>query len=85
MNRPLRTYQAIWLQLRTTQECVIEVLDPAFVPTLKSMIIKEKCRDVGFHLMNEVERFYLRFDWDGESKKLTVHLKSKHGLTQPCN
>lgn len=78
---PLRTYQGIWLKLRSEQRVVIELVDKVFYTRVKKMIIKEKCLDEGFKLINEVEKFRLSFSWNEEKKEMTVVLASKFGVT----
>lgn len=80
-KKPSRAYESIWKQLKKRQTCVLEVIDPIFVTRIKKMIIKEKCRDLGFKVINEVDRYVLKFSWSQESKELTIKLVSRYGLT----
>jgi hypothetical protein len=82
ISRPPRVYEPIWKTLRTHKRCVLSVVDARLVPRIKRMIIKEKCNDQGFKLINEIEAAYLRFSWDEEKRELTVLLESKFGLTE---
>jgi hypothetical protein len=79
--RPLRTYEGIWRELRNTRKVVLVLIDPGFYPRIKRMIIKEKCMDQGFKLLNEIEKYNLKFDWVEKDKKLTVQLVSRFGVS----
>ena len=83
-NRKPRTYEVIWRQLRysPTHVCVLRLADAAFLPRVKRMISKEKDRDIGFKLINEVERQHLKFTWNQEKKELKVELTNRFGIVE---
>lgn len=82
VSRPLRTYEGIWKELRKKQVIVLVLVDHEFRTRIKRMIIKEKCMDKGFAIINTVERYHLRFQWDESKSELTVRLVSRFGLTE---
>jgi len=82
-ERVLRTYEPIWLRIRAREKCVVKVENEVIAGRVKRMVIKEKWRDEGFKLMQEVERFTLDISYDAEKKELTFTLRSRLGLTDP--
>lgn len=81
-TRPPRRYGEIWKMLRhdPSHTCTLELTHQAFVPRIKRMISKEKDLDVGFKLVQEIEKFRLKFDWNEGKKELTIRLVSRLGL-----
>ena len=58
--------------------------------TIRTGVIKEKCRDEGFKLLNEVENFFLDIEWtepdEGTRDGLLVFvLKTRLGLVDPVS
>ena len=78
--RAPRLYESIWLQLRWRQVCVLSVADEAAVRRIKRGISKEKDQDEGFKLLNNLEKFYLKFSWNEKTMELKVELLSKQGV-----
>lgn len=80
MPHKSRTYRPIWDHLRKHHKCVLSVVDAGFVPRIKRMISKEKDEDIGFKLLNQVERLYLQFSFDPEAMELTIVLRGRFGI-----
>ena len=80
---PPRKYLVIWNKIKNNEVCKIEC-HPNSVRTIKTGVIKEKHRDEGFKILNEVERFFLDIsieDIPGKNvMEITFRLKSKFGL-----
>lgn len=81
--RPLRVYEQVWKNLKVPPHiCILEVVDEEFVPRIKRMVMKEKDMDLGFKVINEVEKFRLKFSWCKERMQLTVELTAKYGVVE---
>ena len=79
-----RKYEAIWKQLKNNPSatCVIKVVHPAAVQRIKKGVIKEKWRDEGFKVLNDIEHLFLKIEFDQNSLTLSFTLKSKFNLTE---
>jgi hypothetical protein len=70
----------VWKLLRSKKKAVLTVAHHDFLPRIKRMISKEKDMDEGFKILNELEKFRLKYEWNEELKQLTVTLVGKYGL-----
>lgn len=80
--RRLRTYEAVWRELKNSKNhtAVLQIAHPFFVPRIKRMISKEKHMDLGFNILNELEKCVLKFEWNEERKELTIRLVGRFGI-----
>jgi hypothetical protein len=79
-SRPLRVYEAAWLQLRQHKHVVLTVTHETFMPRIKRMISKEKDMDDCFALLNDLHKPRLYFTWKPEEHKLYIELKTRFDL-----
>ena len=77
--RTLRTYEPIWLRIKSKEVCVIKC-KPTAVRYIKKGVIQEKWRDDGFKLIFEVEKLWLHFEYSDQTEELKIELRSKFGL-----
>ena len=78
-----RTYEIVWKKLKNSPDLsvIICVIDPVFLSNIKRMISKEKDMDIGFKMINEVDRYKLKFEWNENSRELTARLVTKYGVS----
>lgn len=79
-----RKYEAVWLKVKTTGKCTVEA-HPAFFARVRKAVIKEKNMDLGFKVLNDHDRFYLKIEEvrnekDAMKSKIRFILKQVLGL-----
>lgn len=79
-SRPQRLYYPAWKKLRKEGKVTLSVVDAAFLSRIKRMISKEKDMDIGFKLLNDVEKPRLVFTWDSEKLELEIKLVGKYNI-----
>ena len=77
-----RAYAPIWKALRKKKTVTVAVLDPIFLSRLKRAVSKEKDEDVGFKLLNDIEKPRLKYEWNEEKGELKISLVSRVGLVE---
>jgi len=75
-----RLYSSIWEEIKVKNICVVKVAQPSKWSRVKRGVIKEKDGDVGFKMLNFVERPRLQVDWDKDKAVLTFKLVPKFGI-----
>jgi hypothetical protein len=74
-----RKYEPIWERLKNRDTVLLDVA-PIFVKRVKRMVSKEKDMDLGFKLLNEDERFVLRFSYEAGKQQLRIKLIPRFGI-----
>lgn len=76
----MRKYEQIWQQIKKRDKCVVQIVHPALVERVKKGVIKEKDRDLGFKVMNDVEPFRLEIAYDRETQQMSFKLTQRLGM-----
>lgn len=79
-----RKYAAIWQKIKTTGRCTVES-HPAYFARVRKAVIKEKNMDLGFKVLNDHDRFFLKIEMmpdkkDAMKSKIRFILKQQLGL-----
>ena len=78
-----RAYEPIWDVLKDARIAQLNVL-PELVARVKKAVMKEKYNDGIFKMLNghqELEFFYLTFEYDEPSQVLTIRLHARYEVT----
>lgn len=78
-----RAYEPIWDLLKDARIAQLIVV-PKMVNRVKKAVMKEKYNDGIFKMMNghqDLEFFYLSFEYDEASQLLTIRLNERYGVT----
>lgn len=75
----VNTYKPIWDELKKSQVVTLELQSPVYVNRVQKAISKCKHGDYGFKIINEIERYVLKFSKQEVNGKceLTIRLVSR--------
>lgn len=82
--RTPRIYEPIWLKLKSSPSMTlcVQVNNPRLANRIKRGVIKEKYKDVGFKVINELDYIWLEVEYDLERQVLTFKLRQRLGLEE---
>lgn len=79
----MRKYQEIWERLKKRADHTVTIeVHPAMFPRVIKAVIKEKNQDLGFKVINDLEKCYLEIARDTVKKRITFKLRQRFGLQE---
>lgn len=79
MARIARKYSEVWNRIKNKDRVILSVT-PELEKRVRKAVIKEKDKDTGFKVMNDVDKFYLDITYDKTRQELVFILKQRYGF-----
>lgn len=74
INKNPKPPSTIWLKLKAKNKAVVNVA-PEFQKKLRTSIIKEKFKDIGFRFANETHHLVLEISYNDKTQQMTFILR----------